>query len=138
MDELLVVTFTRAAAAEMRERITRELRGRVVSASDDDHERLARQLRLIERATITTIDAFCGEVVRSNFATVGIDPAFTVLAPEDAALLRADVCGDLIEHAYEAQDAEAFKTLLDGYYHGDDGLLTAGTPRDPFDARQRR
>src|SRR5690606_13149549 len=84
VDELLVLTFTRAAAAEMRSRIDAVIRRK--AADESAEPRILRQLRLIDRAQITTLDAFCGQLVRSHFHLVGVDPGFAILAPEDAAL----------------------------------------------------
>lgn len=124
VDELLVLTFTRAAAAEMRERIERAIRRRVDAVAEPS-ERLLRQLRLLDRASITTLDGFCGTLVRSNFHLVGVDPAFTILAPEDASLLRADICNALVEAAYDGPDADAFKHLLDAYFGEQEDTLVA-------------
>ncbi len=120
VDELLVLTFTRAAAGEMRERIERQLRKRVES---DDDSRLQRQLRLIDRATITTLDGFCASLVRENFHLLGIDPGFSILAPEDAALLKAEVVDRLLDVEYDSPRAFELKSLLDGYFGGDDSRL---------------
>lgn len=117
VDELLVLTFTRAAAAEMKERIDAAIRKRAEASNGD--ERIARQLRLIDRAAITTIDAYCGQLVREHFHLVGVDPGFAVLAPEDASLLRNDVAAELIEAEFDAPGAAVFRRLLDGYFGGD-------------------
>jgi ATP-dependent helicase/nuclease subunit A len=121
VDELLVLTFTRAAAAEMKERIDAALRKRAEQSDAD--ERILRQLRLIDRAAITTIDAFCGQLVREHFHLVGVDPGFALLAPEDAGLLRSDVASDLIEAEFDAPATDVFRTLLDGYFGSDTDRL---------------
>lgn len=123
VDQLLVLTFTRAAAAEMKERIDSAIRKR--AEAPDASERILRQLRLIDRASITTIDAFCGQLVREHFHLVGVDPGFAVLAPEDASLLRNDVASELIEAEFDAPGRDIFQALLDGYFRSDADRLRA-------------
>jgi ATP-dependent helicase/nuclease subunit A len=107
IDQLLVVTFTRAAAAELRTRVGQMLREETVKTRDPrrrDH--LRRQEVLIDAADIGTIDAWCGRIVREHFAATptGIDPNFTVLGEEQAALLRSQVLDELFEWVYTADD----------------------------------
>ena len=123
VDELLVVTFTRAAAAEMRERIDRAIRERI-EREPDPSERLLRQRWLIDRATITTLDAFNGSLVRGHFHLVGVDPQFNTLAPEDARLMQIDVAATMLDAEYESDWADALRTLLNGYFGGDDERLS--------------
>ncbi|MBK8916056.1 MAG: UvrD-helicase domain-containing protein [Phycisphaerales bacterium] len=106
IDAIAVVTFTRAAAAELRERVARMLRERAASESD---AALRRNLHiaeaLIDAAQIGTIDSWCGRIVREHFADAGVDPAYRVLAEQEAALLRARVLDELFEWVFTA-DAE--------------------------------
>lgn len=114
IDRLLVVTFTDAAAAEMRERIGRAIEQELDARPDS--EELARQLALLGRASITTIHSFCLEVVRQNFTALGLDPGFRVADETEAELIRADALAAAVDEMYE--DAElggAFADLVEAY-----------------------
>src|SRR5271154_1042703 len=76
VDELLVVTFTEAAAAEMKSRIEKALRQRIAAGSSP---RLNRQLALIDRTQVSTLHAFCSKVIRQNFHLLDLDPGFVVI-----------------------------------------------------------
>ncbi len=99
IDRLLVVTFTNAAAAEMRERIRDALEKRAEEEPDNVH--LQRQLVLVHNARITTIHSFCLNVLRSHFQTVGIDPSFRIADEGEVLLLEQDAAGETVEAAYE-------------------------------------
>src|SRR4051812_16269891 len=120
VDELLVVTFTNAAANEMRDRIERVLRDRLEKQHDP---RLARQLALIERAQISTLHGFCSRVLKQNFHLLGIDPNFTTLDEEEAVLLRGEVARDLFADRYAGKDAGDFQKFVDQYGNGNDEPL---------------
>lgn len=120
VDELLVVTFTEAAAAEMKSRIGNALRARAAAGPS---ERLARQLALLDRASIGTLHGFCSRLLRQHFHLVGLDPAFAVLDADDARLLRNDVARRLFADRYELDDAGNFSRLIDAYADGDDARL---------------
>ncbi len=101
VDRLLVVTFTRAAAAELRVRIARMLREAAAEAADAAVRRhLRRQEVLVGAAEIGTIDAWCGRLVREFAPTLGVDPAFTVLSEADAKLLRRAVLDELLSDVH--------------------------------------
>ncbi len=102
IDRLLVVTFTNAAAAQMRERVSRALNDRL--ALDPGSEHLQRQTTLLYNAQITTIDSFCLFVLRNQFHTIGLDPGFRIAEEGELKLLRADVLADVIEDAYAKED----------------------------------
>lgn len=113
VDELLVVTFTRAAAAELRVRIGRMLRTRADATDDRALRRhLHRQQLLLDSADIGTIDAWCQRVVRVHFDTLEIDPAFAILDEQQAALLRRDTLDELMRWVYD-DDAPAAQTARD-------------------------
>ncbi|HEX6988447.1 MAG TPA: UvrD-helicase domain-containing protein, partial [Bacillota bacterium] len=102
VDRLLVVTFTEAAAAEMRDRIARRLSE--LLAQDPDDQRLAVQLALLPRADISTLHAFCLRVCRRHFHLAGMDPSFRVLDENEAHLLRFEVLDEVLERRFAAGD----------------------------------
>ena len=102
IDRLLVVTFTNAAAAQMRERVSRALNDRL--ALDPSNEHLQRQTTLLYNAQITTIDSFCLFVLRNQFHTIGLDPGFRIAEEGELKLLRSDVLAAVIEDAYGKED----------------------------------
>jgi len=108
IDRLLVVTFTRAAAAELRVRVADMLRSRAQTLRQTDlRDHLRHQALLVDAADIGTIDAWCGRIVREHFAPAGIDPAFAVLSEQEALLLRGEVLEELFEWIYTADDEPA-------------------------------
>ncbi|MDI7246054.1 MAG: UvrD-helicase domain-containing protein [Bacillota bacterium] len=126
IDDLLVVTFTAAAAAEMRERIASALDGLLARGGGGEGDaRLARQLALVRKADISTIHSFCHKVVRQHFYRLGIDPAFRVMDEVEAALLRLEVADDLFEARYADPGSDGrFIDLVDAYggERGDEAL----------------
>ena len=115
IDRLLVVTFTKAAAAEMRERIGEAIEQRLLADSSDDH--LQRQQSLLHNAQITTIDSFCMYVVRNYFHLIDLDPAFRVGEEAELTLLRSDVIGDILEKHYSLAEPE-FLDFVECYTPG--------------------
>lgn len=113
IDKLLVVTFTNAAAAEMRERIAEAISVRI--EEDPDADRIRRQLTLLTKASITTIHSFCLEVIRSNFHSISIDPGFRITDETEAALMKMEVLGELFEELYEQEGNGCFFSLLECY-----------------------
>src|SRR5688500_15327648 len=120
VDELLVVTFTEAAAAEMRGRIQQALRSRLETSED---ARLARQLALIDHAQVSTLHGFCARLCRQHFHLLDLDPGFTILGGDEAELMRAEVARDLFASRYEEDAAGAFHAFVDGYGDGNDERL---------------
>ena len=102
IDRLLVVTFTKAAASEMRERIGKALRERL--AEDPANEYLQTQEVLLQKAQITTIDSFCTYVLRNHFSAIDLDPGFRQMDQTEADLLRADVMDAFLEEQYAEGD----------------------------------
>ena len=112
IDRLLVVTFTNAAAAEMRERV-----GTAIEAAlekDPYNQHLQRQLTLVHNAQITTIDSFCIRILRDHFHKIDLEPGFRIADEGELKLLREDVCEAVLEEFYEKADPE-FLRFADSY-----------------------
>jgi len=122
VDQLLVVTFTNAAASEMRQRIGQALHERQRDASEDS-EAIGRQIALIDRAHISTLHGFCAWLLRQHFSTAGVDPNFATLADDEAVLLRNEVARDLFADRYRTDDSGEFQRFIDGYGDGEDENL---------------
>ncbi|MCM1493704.1 MAG: helicase-exonuclease AddAB subunit AddA [Muribaculaceae bacterium] len=112
IDRLLVVTFTKAAAAEMRERIGAAIEK--AGEADPENFHLRRQSALLHNAMITTIDSFCLFVVRNHFEEIGLDPNFRIADEGELKLLELDVLGEVFEENYAA-GREDFLALVDAY-----------------------
>lgn len=115
IDRLLIVTFTSAAAAQMRERISRAVAGRLEEHPENEH--LQRQASLIHNAQITTIDSFCLFVIRNNFNEIGIDPGFRVADESEMKMLEADVMERLLEQMHTEPSAQ-FLQFVECYSTG--------------------
>ncbi|MDN4606846.1 helicase-exonuclease AddAB subunit AddA [Sporosarcina highlanderae] len=113
VDELLVVTFTNAAAAEMRHRMAEALEEAITVNPDSIH--LRRQLNLLNKAQISTLHSFCLNVVKQYAYLLDIDPGFRIADSTEAALLRDDTIGDVLEDAYNAENPEAMYRLADSF-----------------------
>lgn len=120
LDRLLVVTFTRAAADEMRQRIGRRLQELLQQHPDD--RRLRFQALLLDQAQITTIDAFCLWLVQHGFYLVGLDPDFRVADPDEMQLVADEVLDGVFTAAYHKVDGgdSAMGELLRSYGGGRD------------------
>ncbi len=112
IDKLLVVTFTNAAAAEMRERVLNAIYEKIDKNPED--ERLQRQVTLLNKASICTIDSFCLDVVRNNFFELNISQNFRIGDPIEIDILKQDVIEDLFEEKYENEDKD-FEKLINTY-----------------------
>jgi ATP-dependent helicase/nuclease subunit A len=115
LDEILMVTFTEAAAAEMRKRIRDRLTGKI-SESTDVRQVLEEQLALLDTACISTLHSFCLRMVREHFhdERLRLDPEFVVLTAEQVHLLRNKTLDELLESLYggESADARAFQQFV--------------------------
>jgi len=123
VDRLLVVTFTEAAAAEIRGRVAQALRRRLETA---ETARLRRQVALLGRASISTLHSFCLTVCQRYFHRLGLDPAFEILSAEEADLLGDEVLTAVLEQFYDRGEP-AFYDLVEAYgsERGDEPLRQA-------------
>mgnify|MGYP004454345379 CR=1 FL=1 len=112
VDRLLIVTFTEAAAAEMKERIRQAIEDQAEKCPED--ENLNRQATLIHSAQITTIHSFCLSVIREHFHTIDLDPAFRIGEEGELKLLRGEVMQEMLEQYYGEADPE-FLNLVESY-----------------------
>ena len=121
IDQLLIVTFTNAAASEMRERILEAIYKKNEEEPENNH--LQKQVNLIGRASICTIDSFCLDVVKNNFYEIGVAPNFRIADTAELELVKQEVLEDLFDKKYEVEDAE-FIRLLEAYttYSADEPL----------------
>ncbi len=113
LDRLLVVTFTRAAAGEMKERLSKRLDE--MMEADPEDENLRKQSVLIHNAQINTIHSFCSYVIRNYFYKLGIDPAFRVMEDGEKKLMAGDVMNDLLEDKY-AEGTSEFMDFVNAYF----------------------
>ncbi len=118
VDKLLVVTFTNAAAQEMRERINRALTRRYQENPTDKN--IERQLLLLGKASISTLHAFCLEIIRQNYYQLSLpeglalDPRFRIADDTEAMLLKLEVLEELFEDKYAVEDG-TFLELVEGF-----------------------
>ena len=98
IDRLLIVTFTNAAAAQMRERITKALSDRAEAEPENEH--LKKQLMLIHNAKITTIHSFCLYLIKNHFNDIGLDPDFRTADEGEIRLLKQEVLSELLEEQF--------------------------------------
>ncbi|MSU59243.1 MAG: hypothetical protein EXS35_13930 [Pedosphaera sp.] len=124
LDQLLVVTFTEAAAAEARERIRGALDAKFAETSD---EHWAQQLALFDAAHIGTLHSFCFKLIRQHFYQLGLDPQVTVLDGGQAQMLAGETLGELLEEHYAGKlpDSAAVQELIEAYAGGRDEPIRA-------------
>ena len=121
IDKILVVTFTNAAASEMRERILEAIYKKMEEFPDNQN--LQRQTILINKASICTIDSFCLDVIRNNFFEIDVSANFRVADTTEIELLKQEVIDDIFEEKYISNDKEFLK-LINTYttYRDDEPL----------------
>ena len=115
VDQMLVVTFTEAAAAEMKERIRDAIEKKLEEQPENVH--LQRQATLIHNAQVTTIHSFCLSVIRDYFHMIDLDPGYRTAEEGELKLLREDVMKEVLEEAYTQKD-EKFLNLVECYANG--------------------
>ncbi len=115
IDRLLIVTFTNAAAAEMRERISLGIAAQVEKHPKSAH--IERQATLLHNALITTIDSFCLYLIKNHFHEIGLDPAFRVADEGEIKLLKQEIMGALLEDSFEASE-EGFLECVEFFCPG--------------------
>lgn len=113
IDRLLVVTFTNAAAAEMRQRIAERIERALAETPNSLH--LRRQLNLLPKAAISTIHSFCLDVIRKYYYVIHIDPVFRIADETEIELLKEEVIEELFEEQYAKEENEAFLSVVDRY-----------------------
>lgn len=111
IDRLLVVTFTKAAAAEMRERIAEAISEK--TKANPESEQLARQAVLLHNAKICTIDSFCSQVLRNNFDKADVEPGYRTPDEAEITLIRRDVLADLLEERFSETDPDKLQAFKD-------------------------
>lgn len=114
-DRFLVMTFTNAAAAEMKERIGTELEERL--EKDPDNLYLRKQIRKIRQADISTIHSFCNHLIRTHYNKLAIDPSFRIGEEGELFLLRQQAVEQVLEEAY-ASGRESFLQFVEAYAPG--------------------
>ncbi len=115
IDRLLVVTFTNAAAAEMRERIAAGISKRLAENQESAH--IQRQATLLHNAQITTIDSFCLFLLRNHFNEIGLDPAFRIADEGEIKLMQQEALQELFEESY-ASGREEFRYCVEYFCPG--------------------
>ena len=114
IDRIVVVTFTKAAATQMRERIAAALSSVLISQKDERRIRnIRKQLALLDNAVICTIDSFCNYILRNYFNTIDLDPSYRIGDEGELKLLMSDVADEVIEEAY-SDGEKAFLEFVDG------------------------
>ena len=121
IDKLLVVTFTNAAASEMRERVLDAIYKKLEDSPND--ERLQRQITLLNKANICTIDSFCLDVIRNNFYETDISPNFRIADTAETNLLKQDILEEMFENKYELEDENFIKLITTYTSYRDDTPL---------------
>lgn len=118
IDRLLIVTFTVAAAGEMRERISAAINEKLAEQPANRH--LRRQSVLIHSARICTIDSFCLDIVRSNFQLLGLSPELRIADNSEFELLKAEICEEVLEDFYNDSENNNFALVAESFSSGRD------------------
>ena len=125
IDSFVIITFTRKAAAQMREKIRKALNA--AHKSDPENEHIKRQLLKLHTAKICTIDSLCLDIVRENSHAVDVDPAFRIAAKEETDIIKKRVLEEILEENYASKKTdgskEAFINLIESYIGKDDSKI---------------
>ena len=131
LDQFLVITYTKAAAGELRARIAQELSARLAEAPNDRH--LRRQTALVYQAQISTIHAFCAALLRESGHLLDLDPDFRLCDEGEGHVMMAQVLEDVLEEQYQGIDPEGdFALLVDTLSAGRDDSRLAQIVLDVF------
>ncbi|MGL5151867.1 MAG: helicase-exonuclease AddAB subunit AddA [Clostridium sp.] len=117
IDRLLVVTFTNAAASEMRERIADAISKEL--EKNPNSTILQKQLTLLSRSNITTMHSFCLDVIKNNFHTIDLDPGFRIGDETEGTLIKLEIIDELFDEMYDNEDSE-FLNLVEAYCNSKD------------------
>ncbi|MEG2295533.1 MAG: UvrD-helicase domain-containing protein, partial [Oscillospiraceae bacterium] len=117
-DKLLVVTFSKAAAQEMKHRITKEISIKI--KKEQDNPRLIRQQILLSKAKISTIHSFCSNLIRENFDKLSISSDFRIADSKELELLELDVIKEVAEQYYQQDNSNDFFELIELFSSGRD------------------
>jgi ATP-dependent helicase/nuclease subunit A len=131
VDQLLVVTFTNASAAEMRHRIGEALEKAI--DQDPRSRHLRKQLSLLNKASISTLHSFCMEVIRKYYYLIDVDPGFRIADETEAQLIRDEVMDELFEEEYGKKDNEPFFKLVDSFTSDRSDAALMDIVRDIYD-----
>lgn len=131
-DRLLVVTFTKAAATEMKQRIASRISELLAERPDD--LRLQRQKLLLERARISTVHSFCSDLIRENFSQLGVSPTFRIATEDEMLLLCDRAAQETAEEAYATARADGgFRELVELFAGDRDDRRLTDTVRRLYD-----
>ncbi len=126
ISRMLIVTFSKAAAAELRERISQALAEAVAAKPFDSH--LKRQYILRQKAKISTIHSFCTDVIRKNFEKVGLSPSVAIIDPTQESLMKQQIADIVIDHYYAGlpgyDDINNFPEFADNFITLQDNNLS--------------
>ncbi|MFO1445495.1 helicase-exonuclease AddAB subunit AddA [Bacillus sp. Bva_UNVM-123] len=134
VDELLVVTFTNASAAEMRHRIGEALEKAISKNPKSTH--LRKQLTLLNKAAISTLHSFCLEIIRKYYYMIDIDPGFRIADETEAQLIRDEVLEELFEEEYGKEGNDSFFSLVDTFTNDRSDTALQNIIRDVYDFAQ--
>ena len=124
LSQILMVTFTNAAAAQMKQRIAKELSAAVQAAQGAQKAHLRRQLSMVHSSEITTIDSFCLHLVRRYFHLVDVDPLFSLCGPAEQTILISQALDDLLDACFD-ESAHGFLSALEALCGGEEAQLRA-------------